>query len=325
MIHGAAFTVGLAHVQPGESVDLTLKVSENYCGSPIHLPLHVVRGARPGPAVFVAGAIHGDELNGTGIVRALIVKNPPALESGTLVLLPVVNMLGFERHSRYMPDRRDLNRSFPGSRHGSLAARLAHAVFDGIVRQCQYGIDLHTAANVRTNIPNVRADLSLPPAREIAEAFGCELVINSRGPRASLRRAACDIGCAVIALEAGEPWKIEPGVVKLGTRGIHNVLTSLGMIDGQLTRPHNQIIVHRTVWLRAAEAGLLHFHVSPGESVHSGQLIATNASLLGRHTSVIRATASGIVIGMTTLPAVKPGDPVCHLAFPEIAPRSRHA
>ena len=141
--------------------------------------------------MFVTGAVHGDELNGTGIVQQLLLHPPFTLARGTLVLVPVVNVFGFERRSRYLPDRRDLNRSFPGSPDGSLASRLAHAVFEGIVRRCDYGIDLHSAAVRRTNFPNVRADLRSRPVRRIADAFGCSLVVHGEGPEGSLRRAAC--------------------------------------------------------------------------------------------------------------------------------------
>lgn len=175
----------------GKSLDVQLPLSQTYSGANVRIPVRVWRGERPGPAVFVTGAIHGDEINGAGIVREIIVGAPFQIVAGTLVLAPVVNMFGFERHSRYLPDRRDLNRHFPGSQSGSPASRLAHAVFNELVARCDYGIDLHSAAVRRTNFPGVRADLLRPEARRIAFAFGCELVVNGKGPKGSLRRAAC--------------------------------------------------------------------------------------------------------------------------------------
>lgn len=312
-----AYTIGDSILRLGEAADINLNISESYLGAPIELPLRIIRGLKPGPAVFITAAIHGDELNGTGIIRDIILNHPPTLTRGTLLLAPVVNIMGFERHSRYMPDRRDLNRSFPGSPAGSMTARLAHAVFEQIVRACDYGIDLHSAANFRTNMPNVRADMSLPRVAAIARAFGCRLIINTAGPRGSLRRVACAAGCATILLEAGETWKIEPEVVQVGVRGIQNVLRALNMIEGDPLAARDQIVSHRTVWVRAAEGGLLHFYVSPGQTVALGEPVALSTSLLGRDWSVIRARAAGIVMGVTTLPAVKPGDPVCHIAIPE--------
>jgi predicted deacylase len=311
------YSIGAASVRLGEAADIHLNISESYLGAPIQLPLRIMRGHKPGPAVFVAGAIHGDELNGTGIIRDLILNHPPTLMRGTLVLAPVINIMGFERHSRYMPDRRDLNRSFPGSPAGSMTARLAHVICEQIIHKCDYGIDLHSAANFRTNMPNIRADMNDPRVAAVARAFGCRLIINGPGPRGSLRRVACAEGCATILLEAGETWKIEPDVVDVGVRGVHNVLCALNMTEGDPQVPRDQIISHRTMWVRAAEGGLLHSYVSPGDTVELGEPIALNTSLLGRHWSVIRARAAGIVMGVTTLPAVKPGDPVCHIAIPE--------
>ena len=275
-----------------------------------------MRARFKGPAVFVTAAIHGDELNGTGIVREIITEEPFDLRRGTLVLIPVVNLLGFERHSRYLPDRRDLNRCFPGSRKGTPASRLAGKIFRRIVSQCDYGIDLHSAAVRRTNFPNIRAKLRDPEVRRMAVAFGCEIVVDNPGPEGSFRRAACDAGCPTIVLEAGEVWKIESAVVELGVRGIRNVLIELGMVDGEIERPSYQAQVRHTKWVRADLGGILQFHVAPGDVVEAGQPLATNTSLLGAENRVLRSPADGLILGMTTLPAVSPGDPVCHVAMP---------
>jgi hypothetical protein len=276
----------------------------------------VLHGKKPGPTIWLSAAIHGDELNGTGIVREIITEQPFELRRGTLVLVPVVNLLGFERHSRYLPDRRDLNRCFPGSRHGTAASRLADKIFRRIVSECDYGIDLHSAAVRRTNFPNVRANLRDPEIRRIALAFGCEIVVDNVGPQGAFRRAACEAGCATILLEAGEVWKIESSVVELGVRGVRNVLIELGMVDGELERPSYQAQVRRTKWVRAELGGILQFHVAPGEIVDEGQPLATNASLLGVENRVLTSPTDGVILGMTTLPAVNPGDPVCHVAIP---------
>jgi hypothetical protein len=307
------FELGQHGIGLGETRDITLKISESYSGTPIDLPLRVIRGPKPGPALFVTGAIHGDELNGIGVVRELIVS-PPELRAGTLVLVPVVNVLGFERHSRYMPDRRDLNRAFPGSATGSLSSRMAHAIFSEIVQRCQYGIDLHSAATHRTNLPNIRADMSDVQIQRIAIAFGCEVIVNSEGPEASMRRTALSTGCATIILEAGEIWKIEPTIVEVGVTGVRNVLIELSMLDGEQVRPEYQAIVDRLLWVRAAEGGLLQFHVAPGDVVEMGQPVATITGLLGEIRRVQNSPISGIVLGMTTLPTVKPGDPICNVA-----------
>ncbi len=238
------------------------------------------------------------------------------LKAGSLMLVPIVNIFGFESQSRYMPDRRDLNRSFPGSATGSLTSRIAHIVFNEVVRRCDYGIDLHTAATGRTNFPNIRGDLNKPEIRRLAKAFGCELMVHGQGPDSSFRRESVKAGCQVVILEAGEPLKIEPSVLEVGLRGVRNVMIELGLIDGEPQRPAYQTRIDKSTWVRAEVGGLLRFHVSPGQVVEAGQPIATNASVIGRDRNVLVAPTDGIVLGMTTLPTVKPGEPVCHLATP---------
>jgi hypothetical protein len=314
--------IGEVSVRPGETKDIRLEVSQRYTGDPIHLPIRVIRSPQSGPTVFVTAAIHGDEVNGIGIIHQLMFDDLPTLLCGSVVLVPVVNVFGFEGQVRYMPDRRDLNRCFPGMETGSLTSRLASTVFNQVIRKCDYGIDLHTAAASRTNFPNVRADLGNPKVRRLARAFGCEIMVNSKGPDGALRREATKSGCATIILEAGEPNKIEPGVLELGVRGITNVLKSFDMIEGEPTRPTYQTRVDKSMWVRAEVGGILRFHVAPGELIEAGQPIATNTSVFGREQNMLSSPVDGIVLGMTTLPLAKPGEPICHIAIPGRSLRS---
>lgn len=301
------------HRIPVGSTDVRLKVSETYFGDDVNVHLRAIRAKRPGPAVFVTAAIHGDELNGVGVVHDLLFDDSLVLQRGTLVLVPVANVFGFESNERYLPDRRDLNRSFPGSAGGSLASRLAHSLFENVVKQCDYGIDLHTAAIHRTNYPNIRGNLRNQEVRRIANAFGAELILNGAGPEGSFRREACAAGCPTICVEAGEPWKMEPAMVQFGVRGVRNVLIELGMLDGRRVDPPYQTHITRTHWLRAQVGGILRFHVVPGQLVRSGDSIASNYTLLGKQQSHIVAPTAGIIVGMTTLPTVKPGEPICQI------------
>jgi predicted deacylase len=233
-------------IKAGESRDLTLSLGESFSGADVRIPVYVQRGEKDGPVVFVTAALHGDEINGTGAIRSLIADDMLRIQRGALILIPVVNVLGFERHSRYLPDRRDLNRCFPGSSSGSLASRMARLMFDEIVSRSDYGIDLHTAAVRRTNFPNVRADLKKPEIARLAEAFGCEFILNSAGPKGSFRREACRAGCPTIVLEAGEVWKVEPSIVESAVRGIRNVLVELELVSGEIERPPFQRTIDRT-------------------------------------------------------------------------------
>ncbi|MEQ9459639.1 MAG: M14 family metallopeptidase [Phycisphaeraceae bacterium] len=308
---------GDGRVNLGQRAQVSLTVSESYSGADVKIPLVVWRGREEGPKVFVTAAVHGDEINGTGIIRHLLREAPFEVLRGTLILAPVVNMFGFERHSRYLPDRRDLNRSFPGSKEGSLASRLARMFFDNVVKKCDYGIDLHTAAVRRTNFPNVRADLTNPKLASFARSFGAELIVSGQGPAGSLRASACKAGVPTIILEAGEVWKVEPSVLSYAVGGISSCLAYLKMIDQPMRKPPYRIETDATKWVRAKRGGFLEFHVAPGVIVSKGQALATNTSLTGVEHSQITAPRSGVVLGMTTIPSVAPGDPVCHIAFPQ--------
>lgn len=309
-------SIGSAFIEPGRNQDLRLKISETYTGDEIFLPIRVIRSEAPGPTVFVTAAVHGDEINGTGIVHDLLYDEDFRLQAGTLILIPVVNVFGFENHDRYLPDRRDLNRVFPGSETGSLASRMANTLMQEVLLKCDFGIDLHSAAFQRVNYPNIRADLRNPKVRKLARSFGCALVVDGKGPDGSLRREACRAGVPTIILEAGEPSKIEPTVLEIGVRGIKNVLRTYGMLNGRYDHPPYSTIVSKTTWLRAEVGGMLRFHVSPGDLVDAGQPVASNYSIMGERQNTLRAPADGIVLSLVTMPAVKPGEPVCHLALP---------
>ncbi len=300
-------------IPAAETTDVFLPVSESYSGISLHIPIRIQRALADGPVVFVTAALHGDELNGTGAIRHLISDESLILKRGSLILVPILNLLGFDRHSRYLPDRRDLNRFFPGSETGSLAARIAQQIFHQIVGRSDFGIDLHTASVRRTNYPNVRADLSCNAVRKLAFDFGAEVIVNNPGPDGSLRREACIAGCPTIIMEGGEVWKVEPAIVETAVRGIKNVLTSMDMIDGVIERPDLQVIVEHARWVRADRGGFLQFHVRPGQVVEKNQPLATNTDLMGREQAVLVSPFQGVVIGMTTLPAISPGEPVCHI------------
>ncbi|MEZ6134942.1 MAG: M14 family metallopeptidase [Pirellulaceae bacterium] len=306
-------TWGNEHIAPGETKNIKLTVSESYSGMNVRIPIQVRRAKAEGPTVFVTAALHGDEINGTGAIRQLLHSGDLELLRGSLILVPVLNLLAFDRHSRYLPDRRDLNRFFPGSPDGSLASRMAHNLFNEIVLRSDYGIDLHTAAVRRTNYPNIRGDMSNHEVAKIARAFGSEIILDGKGPTGSFRREACQVDVPTIILEGGEVWKVEPSIVETTIQGIKNVLCELEMLDGTPRIPAHQIVINSSKWIRAQRGGFLQFHVKPGEIVEMGQPIATNTNLLGVEENTLVSPFAGIIIGMTTLPAVTPGESVCNI------------
>ncbi len=309
--------IGKTRIDPGQVVDIRLKISETYTGDPIAIPLRVVRAPKAGPILFICAAVHGNELSGTGIVHELMYqKKTRQITRGTVILIPVVNVFGFETNQRNLPDRRDLNRFFPGNLKGSLASRIAATFMREIVRKCDYGIDLHSAAQQRTNYPNVRGDCSLPAVKKIARAFGSELILPNKGPVGSLRRSACRARCFTIVVEAGAPSKMASSVIEFGVQGVENVLIELGMLKGSPSKPLYQVQLEKTTWVRAQVGGILRFHILPGDLVETGQAIATNYGIFGEEKNALRSPVNGLVLGMATMPTVKPGEPVCHLGIP---------
>ena len=302
-------------IGPGEAVEVRLEVSELYTAEPLHIPLTVVRGAKPGPTLFLTAAVHGDELNGVAVIRDLLIDHDLSQLAGCLIAVPVVNVPGFLNQMRTLPDGRDLNRSFPGHADGSFTARLAHWIFQDVVRRSDFGIDLHTAGGDRENFPHVRADLGDPRAAELAAAFGCSLVIHGRGPAGALRQVAVGAGVPTIVYEAGSARVFERRWIDLGLAGVLRVLRHLGMLPGRdAEAPPLRLEVKKSTWLRADAGGILELKVSLGDPVRRGQVISVNTNPFGRERNQLEAPAGGIVIGLTRSPLVHPGDAVCHLA-----------
>ena len=308
--------IGGTSVPPATRTTIDLPVADLYTHATLTMPVHVIRGRRPGPTVCVSAAIHGDELNGVEIIRRLL--RLPAMRNlaGTLIAVPIVNVHGFLRHSRYLPDRRDLNRCFPGSEHGSVAARLAHVFVTEILAQADYAIDLHTGAVHRPNLPQIRANLHDPETRRIAEVFGAPVMIQGSGPRGSLLSVAVRGGIRVLLYEAGEPLRFDEDAIAIGLDGIRRVLHTLDMVDDAPPPVPPPLLMHESTWLRADRGGILELHVGWGDAVEEGQPVWTTTSPLGAERATMESPVDGVVIGGTTIPLVAPGDAVLHVGVP---------
>jgi uncharacterized protein len=316
-VSGGPVTVAGVTVEPGARRDLAPPASESYTGDRTTLPMAVLNGVEDGPRVFVTAAVHGDELNGIATCRRLLDQLDPSRLRGRVVVVPIVNVLGAQLNSRYLPDRRDLNRSFPGSRSGSMAARIARLLIDEVIDGSDLGIDLHTAASHRTNHPQVRLDTADPAALDAAVAFGAPFVLDAKLRPGSLRAAAGDRGVPVLTYEGGGPSRFDPGPVDVAERGILRVLHRLGMVDGAPDPAHpNPMVLHESRWLRAERGGMLELHVQPGQRVEEGDPLWDTVSPLGEERADHVASEAGYVIGATTLPLVQPGQAIVHLALP---------
>jgi uncharacterized protein len=307
------FEIAGSAVAPGESRDLRLRVTETYIAEPVSIPLTVVRGAEPGPTVFVTSSVHGDELNGVGVVRDLLSDHAGGIRAGTLIAVPVVNVPGFLRLERRLPDGRDLNRNFPGNPKGSLTSRLAHAIFEQVVAVSDFGIDLHTGGGGRANYPHIRADLTRPPVRDLAHAFGAPLLLDDPGPDRSLRRTATERGIPTVVFEAGIARRFERHFIEEGLRGVLAALAHLGLTDFPATS-RTSVPITESRWLRARAGGILDLRVALGQPIGRGDLISVNTNPFGHERTALDAPFSGVVLGLTSVPLVHPGDPVCHLA-----------
>lgn len=296
---------------------IELELPPLYTHAPMNLPVHVIRGAKDGPRLFVSAAIHGDELNGTEIIRRLLKQ--PALKRlrGTLVAVPIVNVYGLIHHSRYLPDRRDLNRSFPGSEKGSLAARLAHMFMTEIVHNCSHGIDLHTGAIHRSNLPQIRANLDDPETARLAEAFGVPVLINANIRDGSLRGAAAELGTPMLLYEAGEALRFDEVSIRAGVKGIIKVMRSLEMLPPTRSRRkirQEPFVARSSTWVRASASGLFRKVYGLGSRVKRGEVLGLIDDAVGGEESEVIATASGIIIGCSVIPLVHEGEALFHIA-----------
>jgi predicted deacylase len=309
--------IGGQEIKPGETKRIQLVMPPLYTDTTMSIPVHVQRGKRDGPTLFVSAAIHGDELNGIEIINRLL--KSPAIKSlrGTLIAVPMVNVYGVLNQSRYMPDRRDLNRSFPGSKKGSLAGRIAHLFLNEIVQKCDVGIDLHTGAIHRSNLPQVRANLDDPETLEMAKAFGLPVLLNAELRDGSLRQVASEMGVKMVLYEAGQALRYDEFSIRAGVKGITNIMRSIGMMNKTRRKgPTIKMFVARqSGWVRANESGFVMHVAQLGDHVEKDQVLATIADPFGDVLDHILSPQEGVVIGKQNIPLAQEGEAIYHIAY----------
>ncbi len=317
------FVVGGLAVEPGERRLVDLPISKLSNHAPVTLPVHVLHGAQPGPTMFVSAAIHGDELNGVEIIRRLLRTLNPQSINGTLLCVPVVNVFGFISRSRYLPDRRDLNRSFPGSANGSLAARLAHLFLTEIVNRSQVGIDLHTAPIHRINLPQIRCVFrKRPRVQELGRAFGAEVMLESPERPGSLREAARAAGVDVLSYEGGEGLRFDEFAIRAGVDGITGVMFKIKMLDvaegvDPVVERQAPVQINASSWLRSPEGGVFRTTKRIGDGVSVDEVVGHVANPYEDVAVEVRSPRRGIIIGRTTLPIVNMGDALLNIGWSE--------
>jgi hypothetical protein len=314
-------------VAPGQRRRLELPVARLPTDTMMSLPITIINGVHPGPRLWLSAAIHGDEINGVEIIRQVLAQVDAQQIQGTLVTVPIVNVFGFIGQSRYLPDHRDLNRSFPGSPRGSLASRLAHLFMQAVVNRCTHGIDLHTASHHRTNWPQIRANLHDPETYRCAQAFGAPLMVHAATRDGSLRQAAAQQNIPILLYEGGEALRFDPDAIRVGVEGVLRVMSLLEMQPmspaaamaadwSQGTIP--PLEVTESKWVRTPCSGILHSETSLGQRVSKRQKLGVVADAFGDKPVKITAPFAGIVIGATQNPLVNQGDGIFHVAAHEL-------
>jgi len=302
-------------IRPGSYQRLSWTATELFDGVPVSTPILVVNGTLAGPTLCLTAAVHGDELNGIEMVRRVMHNLDPEKLSGAVLGVPIVNLQGFRRGSRYLPDRRDLNRFFPGNPTGSSASRIAHSFFTEIVAHCDALIDLHTGSFERANLPQLRADLRNPDVVTLTQGFGATVILHSEPAEGTLRFAATAAGIPAVTLEAGGPSELELAEVKHGVKGIETLLNTLGMVKRIRLWGEAEPVYYRSTWVRANRGGILLSDVILGSTVRRGDLLGTITDPMNNASTKLYSPYSGRIIGMAKNQVVMPGFAVFHVGI----------
>ncbi len=307
--------IGGHTIGPGERKRIDLEVASLYDYTKVSIPIEVIRGKEHGPTLFISAAIHGDEINGVEIIKRILKLKSLKKLKGTLILIPIVNVFGFHNKSRYLPDRRDLNRCFPGSQKGSLGSQIAHTFMKEVVSKCTHGIDLHTGAIHRTNVPQIRANIDNEDTKKIATSFAAPVIINSKLRDGSLREAARKKKVNLLLFEGGEALRFEENIIKHGFNGCVNVMKDIGMLPTiKPIKRKKSYIAQSSSWVRAPHSGSFHVLKQPGDYVKKDELLAIISDPFGENPYEVFSKESGIIIGMSKIPLVNKGDAMIHIA-----------
>ena len=308
--------IGNTQINPGKRQTVDLPIGRLPSQAMLSMPVSVIRGKQDGPRLWISAAIHGDEINGVEIIHRILefIRNREI--KGTLIAVPIVNIFGFSQQSRYLPDRRDLNRCFPGSRGGSLAARLASIFIREIVDNSTHGIDIHTGAIHRCNLLQIRCNPACQASLALASAFQPAIVVTKRPIKGTLRWSATKKNKPNILIEAGEALRFSEGLIENSTQGILRTMAHLGMLDDLTSYPTDTTrFSSKTHWVRAKLGGLFQTQVELGQSVEKGALLGKITDVLGKLNVKIKAQNSGVIIGLTKNPLVYQGDALVHVAI----------
>jgi len=298
----------------GQAVRVDVNIAKLPSRTPIDMIVTAARSLEPGPTLLLMGGMHGDEINGIEIVRRIIEGEHHIPAKGTVICIPIINIYGFIHFSRYVPDGKDVNRSFPGNKNGSLASRIAYYLMKDIIPKIDFGIDFHTGGADRRNYPQVRCLLTDPVNRELAHAFHAPFTIHSKHRSKSLRQSAARLGKQILVFEGGESARFSEQAISHGVDGTLRLMKHLGMMKGEAPEPEykNQQFMHSS-WIRARSSGIFQSLISGGEEVHRNQVVGYITDPFGAYKVALKSHASGFVISLNNNPIVHQGDAVMHV------------
>ncbi len=315
---------------PGDNKKIFLQVGKIYDSTDLNMPVHVIRSFEDGPVIFLSAAIHGDEINGVEIIKEVMSVLSKVEIKGTVIAVPIVNVFGFNNQSRYLPDRRDLNRSFPGSAKGSLASRMAHLFVKEIVSKCTHGIDFHTGAVHRSIFPQIRVNMKNVKALEFAKAFGAPIILDSDVRDGSLRETGKKNGVVTMVYEAGQALRFEEDAIKIGKQGTLNALHNIGIYPikpSKIANPlgKSPIQIKDSFWLRSPMGGTLRLKVKLGKFVKAGEKIGEISGPFGQTGEAIIAPQDGYILGINHLPLVTVGTAIVHIGTYTLSKKNKNS
>lgn len=302
-------------IPPGTFTRLAWRPGHSLEGLASQAPVLIVHGKKPGPKLCITAAVHGDELNGIEVVRRLVYSLKAEELQGTVIAVPIVNIQGFHRNSRYLVDRRDLNRYFPGNENGSLASRIAGSFFEQVINHCTFLVDVHTGSFYRSNLPQLRADLQDSEVLKLAEGFGSIVVIHSSGAQGTLRHAAVNSGVPAVTLELGGPMILEEAAVDQGVKGIINLLDQLKMSPNKSLWGSPKPLYYESRWVRVDKGGIFFSRIELGDTVKKNQVMGTITNPITNQRFILKAPFAGQVVGLAHNQVVYPGFGSVHLAI----------
>ena len=311
-----SISIGKETVKPGEHRLVKISIDRLPTGTLIDIPIYVFNSGKPGPTVLVQAGLHGDEINGIEIVRRMLQDEQFHVQRGAVIAVPILNIFGFIHFSRDVPDGKDVNRSFPGTKTGSMASRLAYHYTSQILDQVDLAIDLHTGGALRHNYPQVRFTKEYPESKRIAEVFRAPFLFPARLIKGSFRNAAYKKGVPVVVFEAGESMRFDEYAILEGMQGILNVLHYFKMIpsiEPQYAESHNSILLSERKWLRAPTAGMFIPEAHNGSGVEKGQELGIVTDTYARRRKAIKAPFDGYIFCINHQAVVNQGEALFHI------------